>query len=511
MSPIQIQKPSVLHRHKDFTVLRRSGLGLFLLGMLVLIGSLGMSDYRITNASLQASEGKISTERIQLLQPLVGQHYTSKFAALEAIEANLRNDAAINDYELGVAKFWLLKNAATGVLRGNTVLLFLLSIVLATIGGLLYILPQSREGLPGIKNNGIWFNSTMARGLIGILLGGLLIAFYIFLYWYPYYIVNLIILADPMSEFIRNLPADQWFFYGLLYTLTIIVMGVRMFVKYRHSRYHLVRTASVIFFQFGFAFMIPSLLERMNCPSMDFKNAWPLNYSFFMDWNLNTLLSSGNLGVFMLVWGIVLALVVVPVMTYFYGKRWYCSWVCGCGGLAETLGDPFRQLSDKSLKAWRIERIMIHSVLVFAVVMTTMQIVNFVSNGSLFGNYTWRVNQWYSFFVGAAFAGVVGTGFYPLMGNRVWCRFGCPLAAILGIVQKFKSRFRITTNGGQCISCGNCSTYCEMGIDVRWYAQRGQNIIRASCVGCGVCAAVCPRGVLALENGPEEEISGSGK
>ena len=39
-----------------------------------------------------------------------------------------------------------------------------------------------------------------------------------------------------------------------------------------------------------------------------------------------------------------------------------------------------------------------------------------------------------------------------------------------------------------------------MGIDVRWYAQRGQNIIRASCVGCGMCATVCPRGVLRLEN-----------
>ena len=38
-----------------------------------------------------------------------------------------------------------------------------------------------------------------------------------------------------------------------------------------------------------------------------------------------------------------------------------------------------------------------------------------------------------------------------------------------------------------------------MGIDVRWYAQRGQNIIRSSCVGCGICAAVCPRGVLRLE------------
>ena len=99
------------------------------------------------------------------------------------------------------------------------------------------------------------------------------------------------------------------------------------------------------------------------------------------------------------------------------------------------------------------------------------------------------------------FSGIVGTGFYPLMGNRVWCRFGCPLAALMGLLQRFQSRFRITTNGGQCISCGNCSTYCEMGIDVRAYAQRGQNVVRASCVGCGICAAVCPRGVLRLENG----------
>ena len=40
-----------------------------------------------------------------------------------------------------------------------------------------------------------------------------------------------------------------------------------------------------------------------------------------------------------------------------------------------------------------------------------------------------------------------------------------------------------------------------MGIDVRAYAQKGQNIVRASCVGCGICAEVCPRGVLKLENG----------
>ena len=117
---------------------------------------------------------------------------------------------------------------------------------------------------------------------------------------------------------------------------------------------------------------------------------------------------------------------------------------------------------------------------------------------------TANLSAWYGFFIGSAFSGVVGVGFYPLMGSRVWCRFGCPMAAYLGILQKVRSKFRITTNGGQCISCGNCSTYCEMGIDVKAYAQKGQDILRASCVGCGICSAVCPRGVLKLENGSED-------
>lgn len=45
-------------------------------------------------------------------------------------------------------------------------------------------------------------------------------------------------------------------------------------------------------------------------------------------------------------------------------------------------------------------------------------------------------------------------------------------------------------------------TYCEMGIDVRAYAQANQSFTRASCVGCGLCAHLCPRGVLKLENKP---------
>lgn len=191
-----------------------------------------------------------------------------------------------------------------------------------------------------------------------------------------------------------------------------------------------------------------------------------------------------------------------PVLTYLYGKRWYCSWVCGCGGLAETAGDSFRHLSDKSLQSWKIERALIYPILVLAIAMTLGVLYSYkTGQADLMGISTASLRSTYGFIIGSVFSGVIGVGFYPLMGSRVWCRFGCPMAAILGIQQRLFSRFRITTNGGQCISCGNCSTYCEMGIDVRSYAQKGQNIVRASCVGCGICAAVCPRGVLKLENG----------
>lgn len=470
---------------------------------------------------------------------------------------------------------------------------FLWSIMgLLFVGGIGYAWASYKDEAAGIKNNGVWFFSETNRGNLGWIFGVALTAFYIALYWFPQWLGlnndgpngGLIAVFDPLSYMLSGNPASQWFVYGTFYTVSILILGIKYIWKYRHSRYHVLRTSSVMFFQTSFAFLIPEFMARLNhqeamkatgasIPYYDLKNMWPLNYYNFDGYRIDAMTNdglnalTGNLGFIMLVVGIGSVFVISPILTYFFGKRWYCSWVCGCGGLAETAGDPFRHLSDKSVKAWNIERWLIHSVLVFALIMTiavvmsylkghtdrgfliTQEVfagivavtllgltallwlrpklfstvspnvkvlasilmvgvtgVTFMSLGSdkvFFMQDTYPLRKWYGFFIGAAFSGVVGVGFYPLLGSRVWCRFGCPMAAILGLQQRFFSRFRITTNGGQCISCGNCSTYCEMGIDVRAYAQRGQNIVRASCVGCGVCAAVCPRGVLSLENGPD--------
>ena len=402
--------------------------------------------------------------------------------------------------------FELAKIAGTGPTKDDPGLYWWLTFGLGILGALLFIIPSRwLSGNSGIKNNGIYFESSTSKGLVAWLVLFYLVGFYLLLYFMPDYVVNWTFIFDPISNFLNGSNASQWFVYGFLYCVIMLVMAVRMYIKYRHNKYQIIRTTSVLFFQIVFAFLIPEIMTSLNMPGYDFKNAFPLDYDFFFDWNLDKLNTSGAIGLFILVWGILLTLIIVPVMVYFFGKRWYCSWVCGCGGLAETLGDPYRQHSDKSLKAWKLERWLIHSVLVFSLVMTLVTLYcYFTGTSSFLGIHSQWIKDTYSFFIGAWFAGVIGTGFYPIFGNRVWCRFGCPLAAYLGLVQRFKSRFRITTNGGQCISCGNCSTYCEQGIDVRAYAQKGENIVRSSCVGCGICSAVCPRGVLKLENGPEK-------
>ncbi len=371
-----------------------------------------------------------------------------------------------------------------------------------SLGGILWSVATYGGKPGGIRNDGTFFNAGTSRGWVAWILGFVFTLFYVLLYWYPNGVAGLVALVDPLSRGLFGLPANRWFLYGFLYTLAVLVMGIRMLYRYRHNKYQIYRTLSVMFFQTILAFLIPHLLQLFDQPEFYFSYFWPLKYDYLFPSTIHGLLKQpGGLAVFMVFWTVALSLVAVPILTYFFGKRWYCSWVCGCGGLAETMGDPFRHLSSKKVSAWRLERFLIYFVLLLIVALTAILWINSAMEGGFLGSFSQAYAHWYGFLIGSLFAGVIGVGFYPILGSRVWCRFGCPQAAILGIFQRLFSRFRITTNGGQCMSCGNCSTYCEMGIDVRAYAQRGENIVRASCVGCGICSAVCPRGVLKLENG----------
>lgn len=323
------------------------------------------------------------------------------------------------------------------------------------------------------------------RGVTAWALSAALFAFYVVLYWTDW--------LDPVAQKLHL--GSKWTLYGLLYTIAITAGGIYVIKKYRRNMYQIVRTSVVIFVQATLAFSVPLILKFFNQPEVYLSYLWPLKIEYFYP----STIASWPLP--FIIWSIAGSLLLVPMLATFFGKRWYCSWVCGCGGLANTAGDPFRQLSSKSSSAWKFEQYSIHITMLLSFIVTAAVVASFFIGDSspMLASAAGEMQSAYGFVVVAILSGIVGVGVYPIGGTRVWCRYFCPMAAVLGLVQK-KGKYRITVKDNMCISCGMCSKYCEMGIDVRAYAQRNEDFTRASCVGCGICEEVCPRGVLHLEN-----------
>lgn len=314
----------------------------------------------------------------------------------------------------------------------------------------------------------------------------LFIIFYILLYY-----------SDLFDMPIKKLFGDQtdkWIFYGFLYTVAVLWGGIAFIKKNRRSNYQIIRTSSIMATQLIIAFAIPTFMRMLNTKDFYFSYLWPLKIEYFYP---HVIFEYPLPIVF---YSFIVSLIVFPLMAFFYGKRFYCSWICGCGGLANTFGDTWRHLSFKTKRSWKIEIVLIHIVLLIALFATATMFINWgIGEGyPRFAQFAWKIQSLYGFVIGFFLSGMAGVALYPLMGTRVWCRYFCPMAALLGLIQRV-GWFQITTQGDICIACGNCSKYCEMGIDVRSYAMKDENFTRASCVGCGMCSHVCPRGVLKLE------------
>lgn len=324
-----------------------------------------------------------------------------------------------------------------------------------------------------------------SRGISAWLLASILVFAYLLFYFTEY--------PTPLATAIGL--DGKWRLYGLVYTLAILVGGVVFLRRHGHNTYHRYRTYTVMAVQLIFGFSIPYVMQLFAGREYYFSYFWPLKIEYFYP---ETILQQP---IPIVLYSFLGSLILFPLLALLFGKRFYCSWICGCGGLANTAGDSFRHLSSKSSRSWKIEQFSVHSVLVLAILCTGIVIGNWAIGEQYpgFSAFAFEMQEWYGFVIGAIWAGVLGVGLYPLMGTRVWCRFGCPMAAILGLLQK-AGRFRITVKKDMCIACGNCSAHCEMGIDVRLYAMRNEDFTRAACVGCGMCAHVCPRGVLKLEN-----------
>jgi len=232
--------------------------------------------------------------------------------------------------------------------------------------------------------------------------------------------------------------------------------------------------------------------------------AWPL----FL-WNVFT---DRPLGAWLAI-GAVQTFVLIPLLVFFWGKGAYCGWICSCGGLAETMGDAHRHKMPHG-PGWNRVNLVGQGILAVALGLLGLRIVGWALpadhpvNAAFMSVFLGKTVQWsslpfpwsflnYKWVVDLFLVGILGTGLYFHFSGRVWCRFACPLAALMHVYARF-SRFRIFADKKKCISCNLCTSVCHQGIDVMSFANRGAPMEDPECVRCSACVQTCPTGVLSF-------------
>ncbi len=321
--------------------------------------------------------------------------------------------------------------------------------------------------------------------------------------------------GDPSTLIgtINKSMVDPGFYYTLAYSVLIVVYGIRR-IRRRRTPYVTVQTASLMGFQVLPLFLLPCIifpwmgangwfdqgvLKRFADSFMPNEGYWRA-YGFILAWPLfvyNIFTGEPLMG--WLVLGFIQTFVIIPLIVWRWGKGAYCGWICSCGAMAETLGDTHRHKMPHG-PGWNRLNMVGQVILGFAFFMLGWRILGWVlPEQNVFARTfepmllhgTWKP------VVDLMLAGILGFGLYFHFSGRVWCRFACPLAALMHIYARF-SRFRILAEKKKCISCNVCTSVCHQGIDVMNFANKGLPMADPECVRCSACVQSCPTGVLSF-------------
>lgn len=322
---------------------------------------------------------------------------------------------------------------------------------------------------------------------------------------------------------------EAGFWYSLAYCVAIVGFGIRR-IRRRKTPYVTYQTLSLMTFQVVPLFLLPYLvlpwlgnngafdsgglkwLADQLFPAVNYghgREYWRA-FGFILAWPLFiwNVFSSQPMWLWLGI-SLVQTFVIIPGLIYFFGKGVYCGWVCSCGALAETMGDAHRSKMPHG-PFWNRFNMVGQVFLAFALILLGLRLVGWVFPGSFAGrwfeyllhdiplvNYVW--------FVDLLWAGILGVALYWHFSGRVWCRFACPLAALMHIYARF-SRFAIVADKKKCISCNVCTSVCHQGIDIMSFANKGLAMRDPECVRCSACVQSCPTGVLTFGM-----VDGSGK
>ena len=195
-----------------------------------------------------------------------------------------------------------------------------------------------------------------------------------------------------------------------------------------------------------------------------------------------------------------LALAGAVVLLTLAARGAFCGWLCPLGAIQEAvhgIGDAVanripplrrsrRRISTNATWLARVDHIARYGryvVLVWA-----------VGGAAVTGVMVFReYDPWSAllsvveFELTTAFVVLVIMLVMALVIERPFCRYACPLGAVIGIVGK-ASPVAVQRDASACLGCDLCNRACPMGLQVNSVTR----VTDAQCIGCLECVAACP-------------------
>jgi len=194
-------------------------------------------------------------------------------------------------------------------------------------------------------------------------------------------------------------------------------------------------------------------------------------------------------------------------LTIVFGRVW-CGWICPLGAVLDLYGPKGRKFRWQRLR--ELKYVILFSILVMAVFgslafMYFEPITIFIRGLTAFFKPVYEYTQledkkafvvppfaWFS--IAIPFVLVL---LLNIVERRFWCRYLCPLGALVGLSSKF-SWIKRFVNQKSCVKCGDCAKICTMGAIS---PQRDFTSDPAECIMCMDCAVPCPKTAISFPRG----------
>ncbi|MGE5674317.1 MAG: 4Fe-4S binding protein [Mycobacterium leprae] len=184
----------------------------------------------------------------------------------------------------------------------------------------------------------------------------------------------------------------------------------------------------------------------------------------------------------------VLLLVATLLVVVLLGSA-FCGWICPLGALQEWLYRLRARFLPWQLRLpARVDRILrsFRYVVLLVILLFSWSLAELVFADYCPWRAAWHLGSGEVAIGGAVILGLVVVG--GLLIERFWCRYACPLGAILGIANKI-APVRLRWQKDACPTCNLCSKRCPMDIEVTGKTK----VTDTTCMRCMECVDACPQ------------------